>query len=81
MASATPIAGKPGKTTYRVTPVDGEWLIELAGDSVREHALYKAEAIARARELAQRAPNGSVAVFGTDGSLEQEFDVQRGAAS
>ncbi len=69
-----------GKTTYRVAPIDGAWVIELMGDSVREHASYRAEAVARARELAKRAPNGAVAVFGADGRLELEFDVDHDTA-
>jgi hypothetical protein len=71
----------PGKTTYRVAPIDGAWVIELVGDSVREHASYKAEAIARARELAERAPDGAVAVFDASGKLESQFDVHRTAST
>jgi len=70
---------KNGRTTYRVTPSDGAWVIELAGDSVREYAQGKGEAIARARELARRAPKGGVVVYGSDGRLEEEFEVEHEA--
>jgi hypothetical protein len=66
----------PRKALYRVSPVDGGWVIELAGDSVREHAIEKGEAIARARKLAEEAPIGAVAVYDRDGRLEREFDVE-----
>ncbi len=67
---------KNGRTVYRVAPADGAWVIELAGDSVREYAQVKSEAIARARELARRAPKGGVVVYGNDGRLEEEFEVE-----
>lgn len=66
----------PRKALYRVSPEDDGWVIELAGDSIREHAHYKGEAIARARRLAEEAPLGAVAVYDRDGRLEQEFDVE-----
>jgi hypothetical protein len=66
-----------GKTVYRVAPAGDAWVIELAGDSVREFAPIKGAAIARARELARRAPRGGVVVVGADGRVEEEFDVER----
>jgi hypothetical protein len=69
-----------GKTIYRVAPSGGAWVIELAGDSVREFAEDKAEAIARAKELARRAPSGGVLVVDREGRVEQELDVERPAS-
>lgn len=64
------------KTVYQVLPLEeGAWRIELAGDSVHELARSRSEAIARARELASRAPVGSVVVIGLDGRVEMEIDV------
>jgi hypothetical protein len=64
-----------GRTVYRVAPAGDAWSIELAGDSVREYAAGKAQAIARAKELARRAPHGGVTVVGADGRVEQEIMI------
>ena len=58
-------------TTYRVSPERGVWKIELAGDGFTEWAATKAEAVARARVLAARAPKGVVVVV-VEAQLESE---------
>lgn len=65
----------PDRTVYRVAPVDEGWLVELPGDSVKELATSKASAVARALELARRAPSGGVIVVDREGRVEQELDV------
>ncbi len=64
-----------GITTYRVLPVGNAWKIELAGDSVTEWSDTKAEAIARARVLAGRAPRGAVVVLDALGVVETEIEL------
>ena len=63
------------KTVYRVAPWGDAWVIELAGDSVKEFADEKGEAIVRAKELARRATSGGVIVVGADGRVEQEIEI------
>jgi hypothetical protein len=67
------------KTVYRVAPWGDAWVIELAGDSLKEYADEKGDAIRRAKTLARRAPRGSVVVIGADGGVEQEIEIDAGA--
>lgn len=64
-----------GTTLYRVSPENGVWKIELAGDSVTEWSTNKSEAIERARVLARRAPHGAVIVVDREGRVETEIEV------
>lgn len=66
------------RTEYRVRPAGPVWMIELAGDSQQEVRRSRAEAIARARELAGRAPLGRVVVLNDDDEVEETYDVDPG---
>ncbi len=52
-----------GLTTYEVSREGRAWRIKLAGDGFTEWAMTKEDAVARARILASRAPNGTVVVL------------------
>jgi hypothetical protein len=58
---------------YDLVPVDGRWLIQMAGDSQSEIADSKATAIARARELGARYAEWKVRVYTDAGTLETEI--------
>lgn len=66
-----------GVTTYRVSPENGLWKIKLADDGVTEWARDKADAIARARTLARRAPQGAVVVLDAEGRVETEIELTK----
>lgn len=63
-------ASPAGLTTYEVTREGRAWRIKLAGDGFTEWAMTKEEAVARARVLAARAPNGTVVVVDKKADVE-----------
>lgn len=62
-----------GRTVYHVEPEDDLWRVKLAGDSQTEYADTKESAVARAKQLARRAPRAQVVVFDEQGRIEQEI--------
>lgn len=67
--------------TYDVVPLNGGWLVKLAGDSVSEWHAAKSEAVRRARELGRRCDEWHVRVFGQTGAIEQQLDSKQQAPS
>lgn len=70
-----------GRTLYHVAPEGLGWLVTIPGDSVEELKPTRAEAIARATELARSVPSARVIVTGIDGSVEQVLDVDGASRS
>jgi len=64
-----------GRTVYRVRPSADAWVIELPADSLREVRAHRTEAIARAKELARRAPAAGVVVVDREGNVEEEIVI------
>jgi hypothetical protein len=62
------------RNVYHVTPKGDAWRAKRAGtrraDSIH---LRKSDAIARAKELAQRGPLGQVKVHRRDGEIQSEY--------
>ena len=67
------MAKKPPRTTYWVSPDDGDWRVRREG-AERAAAVFedKADALARAKELAKEAPLGQVIVQGENGRIKYE---------
>ncbi len=65
-------AGSSGVTTYEITREGRAWRIKLAGDGFTEWAMTKEDAVARARVLAARAPNGRVVVSDVKTDVESD---------
>ena len=57
---------------YDVVPAANAWVVRIAGDSMSEAFASKAEAVARARVLAQR-DEAMVRVRGATGEIETEY--------
>jgi len=64
---------KPERTTYWVSPSGDDWKVKLEGAS-RSVGVFedKADAIARAKQLAQQAPLGQIIVQSQHGQIQFE---------
>lgn len=62
------------RALFEVVPVEGGWLVRMAGDSMSELHGGKAEAIQRARELGRRYDEWRVRVLTRSGDVESELE-------
>jgi hypothetical protein len=62
------------RAAYQVKPDGDQWRVMRRG-ARRASSIHpsKAQATARAKELAKRGPNGQVRVHGRDGSIRHEW--------